>query len=164
VIALFVGQSLYLFELFNVPKMSGLSDEGDAALESPLADAAVSYLGFGATEDSASTPPPSFSHIRTLPIAVFHLVVLLAFEVEIFSNVFSDTRYRFILMQAILMAILVISHIIFRYEHSRMRYQGYLELYIKANNFTRVSFFFWCKHDRITIYYFYFPHRSNSIF
>jgi len=78
----------------------------DGALESPLAESAVSFLGFGATEESVP-PTPSFTRIRTLPLAVLHVLALMAFEVEIFVNVFDDPRYRFILIQAILMAILV---------------------------------------------------------
>lgn len=122
--------------------MSRLGDENTRG--TPLADAAVSFLGFGAGEDNSRTGTTlerEFSKIRTLPVALLHVLILIAYEVEIFSDVFSDTRYRFILMQAILMAILVVSHIIFRYEHARVRYQGYLELYIKANNITRISFF-----------------------
>lgn len=137
-------------------------DDGDG--DTPLADAAVSFLGFGANEDSSSAPPqPSFSHIRTLPVALFHVVVLVAYEIEIFSNVFMDTRYRFILVQAILMAILVLSHMIFRYEHARIRYQGYLELYIKANNITRISFF-WGANMTVLQSIIYIFHTDQTVY
>jgi len=81
-----------------------------------------------------------FSPVRTLPLALLHLILIVGVEIQACLELYSDD-YRFILIPGIFLAVLSATYAIARLEHRRLRSLGYLRFYIQANKFLRIIFF-----------------------
>lgn len=114
-------------------------------------DDQVSVVAFGEGQDQDHSPinlhmpTPSFLPARMWPVSVLMSLLLIANEVQMFldwsvGGVKNDPKFKYVVPQCGLLGLLSLVAMLYRWDHQRLRMNGYLEFYLQANRPIRFSF------------------------